>query len=179
MTRMQVHSWQAHRSSQLVSCVSKPATNGTNRDISGEEAFVEKDKTALTSEFPCSHDPICAIRGQSFFVLSESELCPVPLWNTITVWVHYLNSLLLEAERMKYSSRTKCPQCGSEQVAAIIYAAGIDVQKVDEDIRSRRAVPAGRPPTGNDPRCRCLKCQHEWGHPRGQSGAALDPRELA
>ncbi len=81
--------------------VSKAHTNGTNRDIGGEEAFVEKadilrfcllptassgrhasarsaapwegDKIALTSEFPCCHDPIRAIRGQSFFMLSESE----------------------------------------------------------------------------------------------------------
>ncbi len=42
MVRMQVHSWQAHRNSQWLSSVSKPATNGTNRDIGNEEAFVEK-----------------------------------------------------------------------------------------------------------------------------------------
>ncbi len=42
LPRMQAHSWQAHRSSQLVLSVSKPATNGTNRDTGGEEAFVEK-----------------------------------------------------------------------------------------------------------------------------------------
>ncbi len=75
-----------------MSSVSKADTDGTNRDIGGEEAFLEKadirrfcllptassgrregDKIALTSKFPCCHDPICAIRGQSFFTLSESE----------------------------------------------------------------------------------------------------------
>ncbi len=108
MTLMQVHSWQAHRSSQWLSSVSKADTDGTSRDIGGEEAFVEManilrfcllptassgqhasarsaapwegDKIAITSKFPCCHDPICAIRGQSFFVLSGSENIPDQLY---------------------------------------------------------------------------------------------------
>ena len=39
MTLVQVHSWQARRSSQSISSVSKAATKGTNSDICGEEPF--------------------------------------------------------------------------------------------------------------------------------------------
>jgi hypothetical protein len=80
---------------------------------------------------------------------------------------------------MKTIFPPKCPRCGSEKVAAIVYTIGADAKRLKQEIQSRRVVPAERVPTGNDPRWLCLRCRHEWGHPRGHSGAALDPRELA
>ncbi len=73
----------------------------------------------------------------------------------------------------------KCLRCGSPRVAAITYDASPTAVQVTEDLRSGRAVPAGRAPTGNDPRWRCLKCKFEWGHPRGLSGSSSDETELA
>ena len=73
----------------------------------------------------------------------------------------------------------KCPKCGCARVALLLYsradAAGIS----REELQIRRAVPAGRAPTGNDPRWRCLRCRTEWGHPRGLSGAAAGAGDLA
>lgn len=73
----------------------------------------------------------------------------------------------------------RCLRCGSAQVAAFIYALPAGDTQVQEDLRAGRAVPAGRAPTGNDPRWRCLKCHFEWGHPRGLSGSSTDENELA
>lgn len=73
----------------------------------------------------------------------------------------------------------KCPRCGSVQVAAILYAHSTRDRQDLNDLRSGRALPAGRPPTGNDPRWRCRKCHYEWGHPHGLSGLSADENELA
>jgi len=82
-------------------------------------------------------------------------------------------------KRMNPSRPEKCPKCGSAQVAAIIYALPAAGKEIQDDLKSRRVIPAGRTPTGNDPRWRCLKCGFEWGHPRGLSGSAAGEHDLA
>jgi len=73
----------------------------------------------------------------------------------------------------------KCPKCGSARVALLLYAREDAAGISREELQTRRAVPAGRAPTGNDPRWRCLRCCTEWGHPRGLSGAAAGAGNLA
>jgi hypothetical protein len=81
--------------------------------------------------------------------------------------------------QMSNQHPTKCPACGSEHVAALLFEAPGSNPKLQEDLKQRRAVPAGRLSTGNDPRWRCLKCRHEWGHPHGASGSSPGRDNLA
>jgi len=73
----------------------------------------------------------------------------------------------------------KCPQCGSTRIALLLYAPAEAARMPREELQARQAVLAGRAPSGNDPRWRCLHCRMEWGHPRGLSGAAGGTGNLA
>jgi len=73
----------------------------------------------------------------------------------------------------------KCPKCGSARVARLLYAPADAAGIPREEWEARRAVAAGRAPTGNDPRWRCLRCRLEWGHPHGLSGSAAGTGDLA
>jgi hypothetical protein len=73
----------------------------------------------------------------------------------------------------------KCPACGSDRIAEILFPSPAIDKKLQDALKAGRAVPAGRASTGNDPRWRCLKCRFEWGHPRGLSGSSAGERDLA
>jgi ribosomal protein L37AE/L43A len=73
----------------------------------------------------------------------------------------------------------KCPRCGSERIARILYGLPALSDALREELETRRTVPGGCIVTGNDPRWRCTDCGNEMGHPRGASGAALPDDDLA
>ncbi len=73
----------------------------------------------------------------------------------------------------------KCPRCGSERTASILYDLDHAGASARDDIRLRRAVVRGRSADGNDPRWICFHCGLEWGHPRGISGLTPGRENLA
>jgi transposase-like protein len=73
----------------------------------------------------------------------------------------------------------KCPRCGSERIARILYGMPALSEELRLELETRRAVLGGCAVAGNDPRWRCTACGYEMGHPRGTSGAALGNDDLA
>jgi len=91
---------------------------------------------------------------------------------------HYVMHILA-AGQMDQNRPSKCPNCGKVRVARIHYEFGRIPDEARDELKAGHAVPAGREPTGNDPRWRCLACLFEWGHPRGLSGSSLRDSDLA
>ncbi len=73
----------------------------------------------------------------------------------------------------------KCPRCGSERIAEILYGMPDLSGELRLDLEAGRVVLGGCEVTGNDPRWRCIRCSYEMGHLRGASGAALGDDDLA
>ncbi len=73
----------------------------------------------------------------------------------------------------------KCPRCGSERIAGVLYGMPDLSEKLRLDLEAGRLVLGGCKVTGNDPRWRCIKCGYEMGRLRGASGAALGDDDLA
>ncbi len=73
----------------------------------------------------------------------------------------------------------KCPRCGSERIAEILYGMPDLSGELRLDLEAGRVVSGGCKVTGNDPRWRCIRCSYEMGHLRGASGAALGDDDLA
>jgi len=73
----------------------------------------------------------------------------------------------------------KCPRCGSERIARILYGMPAFSEELRRELESGRAVLGGCVITGNDPRWQCTNCSYEMGRPRGASGAALGNDDLA
>jgi hypothetical protein len=68
---------------------------------------------------------------------------------------------------MSAQGAAACPACGSGRTVEILYEYPISDPRLQEDLRARRAVLAGRPRTGNDPCRRCHKCGYEWDSGKG------------
>ena len=73
----------------------------------------------------------------------------------------------------------KCPRCGSERIAKILYGMPAFSEELRLEMKVGRVVLGGCGVTGNDPRWRCLDCGYGMGRPRGESGAALGDDDLA
>jgi transposase-like protein len=73
----------------------------------------------------------------------------------------------------------KCPRCGSERIARILYGMPAFPEELRRELEAGRAVLGGCVVTGNDPRWQCTSCRYEMGRPRGESGAALGDDDLA
>jgi len=62
------------------------------------------------------------------------------------------------------SSRpSKCPQCGSLRVAAILYGLPIFDDGLRRDLEAGRVVLGGCCVSNDSPAWRCLACGHKWG----------------
>jgi len=73
----------------------------------------------------------------------------------------------------------KCPRCGSERIAGILYGLPALSEELRLALEAGSVVLGGCEVTGNDPRWRCLGCSYEMGRPRGASGASLGDDDLA
>jgi len=64
----------------------------------------------------------------------------------------------------RYESRTqpsKCPKCGSERVARILYGEPMGSEALMADLKAGRIVLGGCCITGDDPKWQCLECETE------------------
>jgi ribosomal protein S27AE len=73
----------------------------------------------------------------------------------------------------------KCPRCGSERIAEILYGMPVSSEGLRLNLETGRVVLGGCEVTGNDPRWRCIRCGYEMGRLRGASGTALGDDDLA
>jgi len=73
----------------------------------------------------------------------------------------------------------KCPRCGSERIARILYGMPAFSEELRLDLEAGRVALGSCAVTGNDPRWRCLNCGYEMGRPRGESGAVLGDDDMA
>ncbi len=60
------------------------------------------------------------------------------------------------------SSRSKCPQCGSHGIAAILRGDPIWDAELERRIDAKEVVLGGCVFTGDDPEYHCNACGHEW-----------------
>ncbi len=68
------------------------------------------------------------------------------------------------------AERLKCPACGSEMVARIVYGEAPQDEESRRDLASGRVILCAGPPTEQDPRFQCLECSIGWkAYPRGRS----------
>lgn len=58
--------------------------------------------------------------------------------------------------------KKKCPDCGSERVAKIIYGKPLR-DFVEEPLRRGEIVLGGKKPAGDAPTDQCLACGFRWG----------------
>lgn len=64
----------------------------------------------------------------------------------------------------RYESRnkpSKCPECGSERIARILYGEPMGSEELMADMKAGRIALGGCCITGDDPAWRCLECETE------------------
>ena len=59
------------------------------------------------------------------------------------------------------SKPAKCPKCGSNRIAQILYGYPFFSEKLQEDLKAGRTALGGCCITGNDPDWKCLECEAE------------------
>jgi hypothetical protein len=70
----------------------------------------------------------------------------------------------------RYTSKSKpakCPKCGSERVARILYGEPMGSEELMADLKAGRIVLGGCCITGDDPAWKCLECEMEIYRKRG------------
>ena len=71
----------------------------------------------------------------------------------------------------------RCPQCGSNSIASILWGLPSFDAELERDIAERRVVTGGCCVTGSDPQWHCNTCGHEWGAEKGLEGILPPDRD--
>ena len=61
------------------------------------------------------------------------------------------------------SEQFNCPQCGSSNVAAIMYGLPDFNDELERELEAGRVVLGGCVISGEDPKWQCNECEHQWG----------------
>jgi len=57
----------------------------------------------------------------------------------------------------------KCPKCGSDSIAEILYGLPAYDEQMERDLEAGKIVLGGCCIFDDSPRWHCNKCEHEWG----------------
>jgi primosomal protein N' len=57
----------------------------------------------------------------------------------------------------------KCPNCGSERVASILYGLPMYTEELEKRLEAEEVIRGGCDITDDDPLWHCVECQHRWG----------------
>jgi primosomal protein N' len=57
----------------------------------------------------------------------------------------------------------RCPECGSEKVASILYGLPMFDEELERQLNAEEVVLGGCTITDDDPLWHCVECQHRWG----------------
>jgi hypothetical protein len=63
----------------------------------------------------------------------------------------------------------KCPKCGSDSIAEILYGLPAFDEQMERDIDSGKIVLGGCCISDDSSKGHCNKCKYEWGSVRGNS----------
>ena len=61
------------------------------------------------------------------------------------------------------SKPKKCPECGSDSIAEILYGLPAYDEQMERDLDAGKIVLGGCCVSDDSPEWHCNKCKHEWG----------------
>jgi hypothetical protein len=61
------------------------------------------------------------------------------------------------------SKPDRCPECGSEKVASILYGLPMFDEELERRLNAGEVVLGGCCVLGDDPLWQCMECRHSWG----------------